>query len=142
MSDRRARELTGVARWALAAVAWVWAMTTPWARAGVASASTPLEVAELLRSGVLGVPAWTAYAVLLLPGAALLLLVIAPLRGVGVMVVRVLLWLVATAVGLLLVVLVGSVSAQIWDWGAGLVVVACVLGGAALGCATVRVPKA
>jgi hypothetical protein len=140
VSDRRARELTGVALWALAAVAWVVAMLVPWFRAGVTASTTPLEVAELLRSGVLGVPPVTGYAVVVLPGIALLLLGIAPLRGRGAMALRVLLWLAGTAAGLLLVLFLASLSAHTFGWGAALVTAGCLLGGAALGCATVRVP--
>lgn len=138
MTDRRTRELTAAALWALAAVAWVVAMLVPWFRAGVAASATPLEVAALLRSGVLGVPPLTGYAVLLLPAIALLLLGIAPLRGGSAMALRVTLWLVGTAVGLLLVVFLASLSAQTVGLGAVLVVVGCVLGGVALGFATVR----
>jgi hypothetical protein len=136
----RGRELVGVALWALAAVAWVAAMLVPWFRAGVASSSTPMEAAALLRAGVLGVPPVAGYAVLLLPAIALLLLGIAPLRGGGAMAARVALWLVGTATGLLLVALLARVSADTFGWGAGLVVAGCVLGGIALGFATVRVP--
>ena len=87
-SDRRRRELVGVALWAAAAGAWVAAMLVPWFRAGVASATTPIEVAALLRAGALGVPAVAGYAVLLLPAIALLLLAIAPLRGGAPMAAR------------------------------------------------------
>lgn len=139
-ADRKTRELTGVALWALAATAWVVAMLVPWFRAGVTASTTPLEVAELLRGGVLGVPPVTGYAVLVLPGIALLLLGLAPLRGGGVMALRVLLWLAGTAVGLLLVVLLSNLSAHTFGAGAVLIVLGCVLGGAALGLATVRVP--
>ncbi|MFB9311622.1 hypothetical protein [Nocardioides plantarum] len=139
-SGRRGRELVGVGLWAAAAVAWVAAMLVPWFRAGVASSTTPIEVAALLRAGVLGVPSITGYAVLLLPAIALLLLGIAPLRGGGAMAARVLLWLAGTATGLLLVTLLARVSAHTVGWGAGLVVSGCVLGGIALGFATVRVP--
>lgn len=138
MTDRRARETTAAALWALAAVAWVAAILVPWFRAGVAASATPLEVAALLRSGVLGVPPLTGYAVLLLPAIALLLLGIAPLRGGSAMALRVALWLVGTAVGLLLVVFLASISAQTVGLGAVLVVVGCVLGGVALSFATVR----
>jgi hypothetical protein len=140
MTDRRMRELVGVMLWALAAIAWVVAMLVPWFRAGVAASTTPLEVAELLRTGVLGVPPVTGYAVLVLPGIALLLLGSAPLRGGAVMALRVVLWLVGTAAGLLLVVFLGNLSAHTFGAGAVLVVLGCVLGGAALGCATVRIP--
>ncbi|MDO9457231.1 hypothetical protein [Nocardioides sp.] len=139
-STRRRRELVGVGLWALAAAAWVAAMLVPWFRAGVTASTTPLEVAELLRAGVLGVPPVAGYAVLLLPGIALVLLGIAPLRGGGAMAARVVLWLVGTAAGLLLVVFLSSISAQTFGVGAALVVAGCVLGGAALGLATVRVP--
>lgn len=138
MTDRRARELTAAALWALAAVAWVVAMLVPWFRAGVAASATPLEVAGLLRSGVLGVPPVAGYAVLVLPAIALLLLGIAPLRGGSAMALRVVLWLLGTVAGLLLVVLLASVSAQTVGLGAVLVVAGCVLGGVALGFATVR----
>ena len=140
-SDRRRRELVGVALWAAAAGAWVAAMLVPWFRAGVASATTPIEVAALLRAGALGVPAVAGYAVLLLPAIALLLLAIAPLRGGGPMAARVALWLLGTVTGLLLVTVLGRVSAHTYGWGAGLVVAGCVLGGIALGFATVRVPE-
>lgn len=138
MTDRRTRELTGSALWALAAVAWVVAMLVPWFRAGVAAHTTPIEVAALLRSGVLGVPPVTGYAVLLLPAIALLLLGVAPLRGGSAMALRVLLWLIGTVTGLGLVVLLASLSAQTFGAGALLVVAGCVLGGVALGFATVR----
>ncbi len=136
--DRRARELTGVVLWALAAAAWVAAMLVPWFRAGVLAHTSPLEIAELLRSGVFGIPPVAGFAVLLLPACALVLLGLAPLRGTGVMVARVLLWLVATVVGGVLLAAVSSVSAGTVGWGAALVLVACVLGAAALCCATVR----
>lgn len=141
-SDRRRRELTGVGLWALAALAWVAAMLVPWFRAGVASSTTPMEVAALLRAGALGVPAVTGYAVLLLPTIALLLLGIAPLRGGGAMALRVVLWLVGTVTGLLLVAVLARVSANTVGLGAALVLAGCVLGGVALGLATVRVPAA
>ena len=115
-------------------------MLVPWFRAGVTASTTPMEVAGLLRTGVLGVPPATGYAVLLLPAIALLLLGIAPLRGGSAMAARVVLWLVGTAVGVLLVVVLGRVSAYAVGPGAVLVVLGCVLGGVALGFATVRVP--
>ena len=64
--DRRARELVGTCLWALVAVAWVVATAVPWFRSGVVASTTPLEVAGLLRSGVLDVPPVSAYAVLVL----------------------------------------------------------------------------
>ena len=137
-AERRTRELVAVALWAAAAIAWVVAMRVPWFREGVTASTSPLDAAELLRAGVLGVPPVSGFAVLLLPAIALVLLGLAPLRGVGVMVVRVLLWLVATGVGLALVAVLSQVSAQTFGWGAALVVAACVLGGVALGLATVR----
>lgn len=139
-TDRRGRELTGVLLWAVAAVAWVVAMFVPWYAAGVAGATTPMEIGGLVRGGVLGIPESSAYAVLVPPTIALLLLGIAPLRGGGVMALRVLLWLVGTVIGIGLVVVLGSVSAYAVGPGAALVVLASVLGGVALGCATVRVP--
>lgn len=142
MTDgRRGRELIGTCLWALVAVAWVVAMTVPWFRSGVVASTTPLEAAGLLRAGVLDVPPASAYAVLVLPAIGLLLLVIAPLRGGAVMALRVLLWLLGTTLGLLLVVLLGRLSAYTFGPGAVLVVAGCALGGAALGCATVRVPR-
>lgn len=138
---RRRRELTGVALWALAALAWTVAMLVPWFRAGVAAGSSPVEVAALLRAGVLGVPGVAGWAVLLLPALALVLLGLAPLRGSGVMALRVALWLLATGVGLALVVVLARVSAGTFGAGAVLVVVGCVLGGVALGFATVRTPS-
>ena len=140
VTGRRGRELTAVVLWALAASAWVAAMLVPWFRAGVASSATPLEVAGLLRSGVLGVPPVAGYAVLVLPAIALLLLGMAPLRGGSAMAVRVSLWVLGTAVGLLLVAFLASISARTVGAGAVLVVLGCVLGGVALGFATVRVP--
>lgn len=140
-SDRRGRELTAVGLWALAASAWVVAMVVPWFRAGVTASTTPLEVGELLRGGALGVPPVAGYAVLVLPSIALLLLGMAPLRGGGVMALRVVLWLVGTVAGLLLVVLLSNLSAHTFGPGAVLVVLGCVLGGLALGLATVRMPR-
>lgn len=137
---RRRRELTAVTLWALAAVAWVVATMVPWFRAGVPASTSPLAVGELLRTGVLGVPPAAGYLVLLLPASALVLLGLAPLRGPGVLVVRVLLWLVGAAVGLTLVFLLGRVSAFAIGWGAALVVVATVLGAVALAFSTVRAP--
>lgn len=138
MRSRLVRELAGVVLWALVAVAWVVAMLVPWYRAGVAASTTPLEAAELLRSGVLDVPPVTGWAVLVLPAVALVLLGIAPLRGPGVMALRVLLWLLGSTAGLLLVLVLGRLSAYAVGPGALLVVGGSLLGGAALGCATVR----
>ncbi|WP_137293946.1 hypothetical protein [Nocardioides dongxiaopingii] len=141
MTDRRAHELVGVGLWALAAGAWVAAMWVPWFRHGVAAGTSPLGGAELLRTGVLDLPPVLGLALLPLPLCALVLLGIAPLRGVGAMVARVLLWLVSTAGAVVLVVAVGSVSAWSFGLGAVLVVVACLLGCVALGFATVREPE-
>ncbi len=141
MSDRRTRELVAVGLWAAAAVSWVVAMRVPWFRHGLVAGTTPLEAAELLRTGVLDVPPVTGFAVLLLPALALVLLGIAPLRGPGAMVARVLLWLVATTVGVLLVVVLAGLSSTTIGWGAALVLLGCVLGGVALGLSTVRVPQ-
>ncbi len=140
MNDGRRRELTAAGLWAAAAVSWVVAMLVPWFRVGVVGSTTPMEVAGLLRSGVLDVPPAAGYAVLAPPAIALVLLVIAPLRGGPAMAARVVLWLVGTAIGVLLVVLLARVSDYAVGPGAVLVVLGCVLGGVAMGFATVRVP--
>ncbi|WP_134766620.1 hypothetical protein [Nocardioides sp. 1609] len=140
MNGRRSHEVVGVVLWALAAGAWVAAMWVPWFRHGVAAGTSPLDGAELLRTGVLDLPPALGLVLLPLPLCALVLLGIAPLRGVGAMVARVLLWLASTAGAVVLVVLVGSVSAWTFGPGAILVVVACLLGCVALGFATVRTP--
>lgn len=134
----RARELTGVVLWALAAAAWGTAMVVPWFRAGLLAHPSPMDAAGLLRTGVLDVPPAAGFAVLVLPGLALVLLGIAPLRGPGVQAVRVALWLVSSGIGLALVVVLSTISARTFGWGAGLVVVGCLLGLAALCCASVR----
>ncbi|MEO9322686.1 hypothetical protein ABFT23_04295 [Nocardioides sp. C4-1] len=138
MRRRRSRELTAVALWALAAVAWVVAVSVPWFRAGVPASTSPLAVGELVRTGVLGVPPVAGYLVLVLPASALVLLGIAPLRGPGALALRVVLWLVGAGVGLTLVFVLGRVSAFAVGWGAALVVVATVLGAVALAFSTVR----
>ncbi|WP_340540771.1 hypothetical protein [Nocardioides sp. GXZ039] len=135
MSDpaaRRARELTAMALWAGAALAWVAAMRVPWSRHGLASSTTPMDAAELTRTGVLDIPPAASLAVVVLPLLAVALLAIAPLRGRGATIARVALWLVSCIGGLALAVLLASVSAASLGWGAALVVVACVLGGTAL----------
>jgi hypothetical protein len=141
VGDRRGRELTAVVLWLLTAVAWVVAAYVPWYGAGVPGATAPLDVARLLRTGVLGVPPLTGYAVLLQPVLGLVLLGLAPLRGATVMMLRVLLWLAGTVTGLGLVVVLGQLASFVVGPGAVLTVLGCVLGGTALGLATVRVPR-
>lgn len=140
MADRQARELTGVGLALLAAVAWVVAWRVPWFSAGAPGSTAPLDVAELLGSAVLGVPAAAGWAGLLVPAAALLQLGLAPLRGVPALLVRVVLWVLTTASGLVLAYVLGRLSAQVVGPGVLLAVLAWVLGGASLCCATVRTP--
>lgn len=135
--DRRSRELLGAALWAGAAVAWTVAMLVPWFRAGVLSHVSPLEAAGALRTGLFGLPSGTGFVVLLLPVCSWVLLAIAPARGRGALAVRLGLWLLATAAGLALVVVMASVSAGTYGVGAVLVVAACLLGAGALACSTV-----
>lgn len=141
VSDRRGRELTAVVLWLLTAVAWMVAAYVPWYGAGVPGSTTLLDVARLLRTGVLGVPPLTGYAVLLQPVLGLVLLGLAPLRGATAMALRALLWLAGTVVGLGLVVVLGQLASFVVGPGAVLTVLGCVLGGTALGLATVRVPR-
>ncbi|MEN8675280.1 hypothetical protein [Nocardioides sp.] len=135
-ADRRRRELLGSALWAAAALAWTIAMLVPWFRAGALSHLSPIEAGGALRTGVASIPVGAGFVVLLLPLASWVLLALAPARGRLVLAWRLLLWLASTVVGLGLVVLGSSVSAATYGWGAGLVVLACLLGGAALCCST------
>lgn len=137
MADRRIRELTAVGLALAAAVAWVLAMRVPWYSAGVPGSASLLDVAELLGSDVLGVPAVAGWAVLLLPLAALLQLGLSPVRGMPAFVARLALWVLSTAAGLVLAVVLGQVSAHVVGPGVVLAVLAWVLGGASLCCATV-----
>ncbi|WP_300403774.1 hypothetical protein [Nocardioides sp.] len=136
VDDRRRRELLGSALWAAAALAWTIAMLVPWFRAGALSHLSPIEAGGALRTGLVGIPSAAGFVVLLLPLASWVLLALAPARGRLVLAWRILLWLASTVVGLGLVVLMASVSADTYGWGAGLVVVACVLGAGGLCCST------
>ncbi|WP_323793299.1 hypothetical protein [Nocardioides sp.] len=137
VDDRRSRELLGCALWAGAALAWTVAMLVPWFRAGALSHVSPLEVGGALRTGLLGLPSATGFAVLLLPAASWVLLALAPARGGGALAARLGLWLLSTAAGLTLVALLASVSAGTYGGGAVLVVLACLLGAGGLACSTV-----
>lgn len=137
VDDRRSRELLGAGLWAGAAVAWSVAMLVPWFRAGALSHVSPLEAAGALRTGLLGLPSGTGFVLLLLPACSWVLLALAPARGRAALAVRLGLWLLSTAAGLVLVVLLASVSAGTYGVGAVLVVVACLLGACGLACSTV-----
>ncbi len=138
-STRRTRELAGVFLWLLVAVAWVVAMLVPWFRTGVLAQTSPLDVGTLLRAGEIGpVPAAAGFGMLVLPLLGVVLLGLAPVRGTGVMVARVLLWALGAAVNLGLVVVLRDLTAGQIGWGAGLLVTGAALGGVALLCGTVR----
>lgn len=137
VDDRRSRELLAGALWAGAALLWTVAMLVPWVRAGALSHVSPLEVGGALRTGLLGLPSVTGFAVLLLPAASWVLLALAPARGVGALAVRLGLWATSTAAGVALIVLMASVSAGTYGVGAVLVVLACLLGAGGLACSTV-----
>jgi hypothetical protein len=131
------RDLAAAGLWAAAALGWVLAMRLPWYRAGVLGDVTVLDGAELLRTGVFGVPAVSAFAVVVLPGIALVLLGLAPVHGRAAMVTRVVLWLLGTGAALALLVVTWPLGGGAIGVGGALVVLACVLGAIALGCATV-----
>ncbi|GAA5143107.1 hypothetical protein GCM10023340_07790 [Nocardioides marinquilinus] len=131
------RDLAAAGLWAAAAIGWVLAMRVPWYRAGVLGDVTVLDGAELLRAGVFGVPAVAGFAVVALPAVALVLLGLAPVHGRAAMVARVVLWLVGTGSAVALLLVTWPLGGGAIGLGAGLVVLACVLGAIALGCATV-----
>ena len=112
-------------------------MLVPWFRAGALSQVSPVEVGGALRTGLVGIPTWVGFVVLLLPLASWVLLALAPARGRRVLVVRLVLWVVSTALALGLLLVMASVSATTYGVGAGLVLLACVLGAGALCCSTV-----
>lgn len=106
--------------WAAAGAAWVVECFLSWTRSGLLAASSMLDAARLIRSGVLGAlaPGWVAYALLVLPACGVVLLGTAPVRRRWAVRAR---WLVALvgvlAAGAALHVLVGWSPARLGPGG-------------------------
>ncbi len=98
--------------WIGAGLCWVTQLFVPWTSVGALSASSQLDGFRLVRRGAVDsvAPSWSAWLLLVLPAAGLVLVALAGLAGGGATVAR--LALAASGVVLLALALHGLVA---WD---------------------------